>query len=399
MVCYTTTVRSCPNADPLDLVYGVDQPAAAPTYNGTIVMFAGDGGTYAGPENGAFDTYAAAYLAAGYQIIQVAWGQTYPGYDWEYSNVNSNDYKYNIRNAACRPATFLNWVRNGNSGVGGGIWNQCNGKPNCVNGGMCGHGNSGGAGAMAYALAWYNAGVGAAASNGSGYLDKVVLENGPVFSDIYQGCEVQSGVNYQYTQICPPGSTQPGCNSWPGGGTNVFDYSLEYINPDYKAIEKWSGTPTPACASSSNTATTTASEKALWQQMSIVDFTTTTQQPSFNYPNTGMSAWLCQSVTGVVNGQPVPMNNSAPQGELFYLQFTSASQAANFLSVNGVSACPNAPENVESGVVTVGSETFGPPPAYSQPASQALINDMLGQGTAQSGGSCAALGAARAQQD
>jgi hypothetical protein len=53
MVCYTTTVRSCPNADPLDLVYGVDQPAAAPTYNGTIVMFAGDGGTYAGPENGA----------------------------------------------------------------------------------------------------------------------------------------------------------------------------------------------------------------------------------------------------------------------------------------------------------------------------------------------------------
>jgi hypothetical protein len=78
MVCYTTTVRSCPNADPLDLVYGVDQPAAAPTYNGTIVMFAGDGGTYAGPENGAFDTYAAAYLAAGYQIIQVAWGQTYP---------------------------------------------------------------------------------------------------------------------------------------------------------------------------------------------------------------------------------------------------------------------------------------------------------------------------------
>jgi hypothetical protein len=230
---------------------------------------------------------------------------------------------------------------------------------------------------MAYALAWYNAGAGGAASNGSGYLDKVVLENGPVFSDIFQGCEVQSGVNSQYITICPPGTTQPGCNSWPGGGTNVFDYHLEYIDPDYKAVEKWSGTPTPACATSDTTKTTTAAEKTLWQQMSIVD-TTSAIQPSFDYPNTGMSGWLCQSVTGQVNGQPVPMNNSAPEGEIFYLQFTSYSQAANFLSVNGVSSCPNAPENIENGVVTVGAVTYGPPPTYSQPASQALINDMLG---------------------
>src|ERR1700691_1160616 len=206
-------------------------------------MCAGDGGTYAGDDLGDFSNYAQNYLAAGYQIVQIAWGKNYPGFDWEYTNVNTEDYAFSIRNAACRPATFLNYVRfgNGNPNVPI-IWNA-------TKGGMCGHGNSGGAGAMAYALAWYNAGAGGPATNGSGYLDKVVLENGPVFSDVFQGCEVQNGVNSQYTAICPPGTTQPGCNSWPGGGTNVFDYHLEYISPDWQSVEKWSGTPAPACAS------------------------------------------------------------------------------------------------------------------------------------------------------
>jgi hypothetical protein len=352
-------------------------------------MFAGDGGTYAGDSNGYFDNYAQNYLAAGYQIVQIAWGKTYPGYDWEYSNVNTDDYAYSIRNAACRPATFLNYVRfgNGNPNVPI-IWNA-------TKGGMCGHGNSGGAGAMAYALAWYNAGAGGAASNGSGYLDKVVLENGPVFSDIFQGCEVHSGVNSQYTTICPPGSTQTGCNSWPGGGGNVFDYHLEYISRDAPAVELWSGTPAPACATQNTAQTTTAAEQTLWQQMSIVDFTSTTQ-PSFNYPVTAMSGWLCQSVTGQVNGQPVPMNNSAPEGELFFLQFAAQSDAGGFLSVNGVSACPNGPENVEKGVVTVNNVTFGPGSPY---ASQALINDMIGQSPANPSSSCKNMGVLRAQQN
>src|ERR1700691_1157351 len=182
MVCYTTTVY-CPNTDPLDLVYGVDITPGLPSYNGTIVMFAGVGGTYAGDDLGYFSNYAQNYLAAGYQIVQIAWGKNYPGFDWEYTNVNKETHAFSIRNAACRPATFLNYVRfgNGNPNVPI-IWNA-------TKGGMCGHGNSGGAGAMAYALAWYNAGAGGPATNGSGYLDKVVLENGPVFSDVFQGCE------------------------------------------------------------------------------------------------------------------------------------------------------------------------------------------------------------------
>jgi hypothetical protein len=109
-----------------------------------------------------------------------------------------------------------------------------------------------------------------------------------------------------------------------------------------------------------------------------------------------MSGWLCQSVTGQVNGQPVPMNNSAPEGELFFLQFAAQSDAGGFLSVNGVSACPNGPENVEKGVVTVNNVTFGPGSPY---ASQALINDMIGQSPANPSSSCKNMGVLRAQQN
>jgi len=70
----------------------------------------------------------------------------------------------NIRTAACRPATFLHWVKGtpGNPG----LWTQ---------GGMCAQGASAGSGGLAYALAWYGEGSD---------LDKAVFLSGPVFSDI-----------------------------------------------------------------------------------------------------------------------------------------------------------------------------------------------------------------------
>lgn len=178
----------------------------------------------------------------------------------------------------------------------------------------------------------------------------------------------------------------------------MFDYHLEYISPDWQSVEKWSGTPAPACASTTGTTTTSGpgNEETLWQQMSIVDFTSQSQ-PSFNYPVTAMSGWLCQSVTGEVNGQQVPMNNSAPEGELFFLQFAGQSNAGGFLSVNGVSSCPNGPENVEKGVVTVNHVTFGP--GYPSLTSQALINDMIGQAPANPSSSCKNMGVLRAQQN
>jgi hypothetical protein len=101
----------------------------------------------------------ARYVNDGYQVVQIAWGPHQEGQDWEITNVANAP---SILVGACRPATFLNWVRNGNSGVGNGIW--------AGNGGMCAEGHSAGSGAIAYALTWYNAGAASAATNGQGYL-------------------------------------------------------------------------------------------------------------------------------------------------------------------------------------------------------------------------------------
>jgi len=82
---------------------------------------------------------------------------------------------------------------------------------------------------------------------------------------------------------------------------------------------------------------------AQWLAMSIVDFSSP-QQPSFNYPHTSMTAWLCQS------DQNGTFNNSAPQGEIFYQQFQTASQLGNnFYQVNAVSNCKGT-EGVPDGV-------------------------------------------------
>ena len=81
-----------------------------------------------------------------------------------------------------------------------------------------------------------------------------------------------------------------------------------------------------------------------------------------NYPNTATSGWLCEQ------SQDGNYNNSMFQGELFYLQFTSQSQAASSLSVNGVT-CPTT-EDVELGTTTVGGSNYS--------GSQAIINDMTG---------------------
>lgn len=74
--------------------------------------------------------------------------------------------------------------------------------------------------------------------------------------------------------------------------------------------------------------------------MSIVDGNIGT----FDYPNTNMTAWLCSSV---VNGGG-SMNNSSPEAQLFFENFTLTSQFQG-LTINGVSMCGNS-EMVGPGV-------------------------------------------------
>jgi hypothetical protein len=141
MTCYPATLSGCTGDDPLQFVYGVETPSGTPL--GTIVILSGKGGTSAADP--ATDVqYVKAYVGLGYQVVQIAWGATAPGYDWEYTNVTGSNPP-SIRVASCRPASFLNWVRNGSAPGSVGIWGGY--------GGMCVQGESAGGGAVAYALA------------------------------------------------------------------------------------------------------------------------------------------------------------------------------------------------------------------------------------------------------
>jgi hypothetical protein len=333
MVCYTSTIVGCPGNDDLSFVFGVAPPAAGKPPLGTIVFFSGDGGDVA--ENGTDqNNLLTVYINDGFQLVEIAWGSP-TAIDWEFTNVSGGGNPYSILAAACRPATFLNWVRNSNSGVGNGIWSNY-GK------GMCAQGHSAGSAALAYALAWYNAGS-ATLANGSGYLDKATFTSGPVFSDIKQGCEV---INNQTTTICgSPG--QVGCVGWTGQQPR----SLEYVTGYKSEVNEWSGNYAPiSCAN--NVQGTSSSQNANWFQQSIL-YNGGTQQPSFNYPKTTISAWLCDTVkTGVQS------NNAPSQGQLYWAEFTSLTQAGNSLSVNAVENCPET-EDVIGGTLEVNPSESG----------------------------------------
>jgi hypothetical protein len=332
MTCYTATLTACPNVPDLAFVYGVENPTGA---RGTIVMLPGGGGSSAAEDPGMETTYVSQYAADGYQVVQIAWGGPQgTGQDWQTWPLSLGAPSYNIRNAACRPATFLHWVRFGSPGWPG-LW---------ARGGMCAQGASAGSGAVSYALAWY--GAGASTQNG-GYLDKAEMLSGPTLSDLKKGCQVP---NNNSTAICK--SNQLGCLGW---NSNNPNYNLEYIGHYKNDVQAWSGATGPACANNMNTTTFDTQ----WLQMSIVDFTSQ-QQPSFTYPQTAMSAWLCQSVA-----QGVVPNNAAPEGELFYLNFSSLSQfGGNAYGVNAVNVCPTQ-EGVSSGTAWNG-----------QTGQVAIFNDM-----------------------
>jgi hypothetical protein len=301
MTCFTGKVQACANADDLGFTYGIENPQGE--IAGTIVFLDGGGDTT--PFGDA--TYAETYLQQGYQVVSLAWDT-----DWEFTNGATGN---NIQAAACRPATFLQYV-----------YEDLNSR-----GGMCAQGSSAGSGAVAYSLAWYGA---------SSYLDNVELLSGPVFSDIEQGCVVPSAST---VQVCADG--QYGCvgPQWPD--------SPAYVIGDQTSVSGWSG-----IAGCNGVQATSAADNAAWKQMSIVDGT---DNPTFNYPQTAMAGWLCSD-----EDDPV-QNNSAAEGEFFYQQFTSPNQTAQY-SVTRVNHC-DGPEGVTEGQVPNGETGFA-----------AISNDMLG---------------------
>ncbi len=254
-----------------------------------------------------------AYLAAGFEIVQVQWDA-----NWEAAKSSYiPDTFGNIQRAACRPAGFLHFVYSGTNPV---LF-----QPGF---GMCAHGLSAGSAAVVYALAWYGAGWGS-----TGYLDNVELLSGPVLSAVDLGCEVPvAGM----VNVC---SGAPGCKKAPG--VQPWLLSPEYIDMPANSVRQWSNIS--SCANTGGTDNTFY--LGIWNGMSILSSNISSQQLS--YPSTSANAWLCANVD---NNAEAP-NNSGPQGWLFY-----STPGVSFVSgwaVNAVTNC-DGPEGV------MGKDAVGP---------------------------------------
>jgi hypothetical protein len=258
------------------------------------------------------------YLGQGYAVVEIAWNSA-----WEQTS------QANIQNAACRPATFLNYVYTN-------IY-QSTIQPNNSKAGMCAQGFSAGSAAIAYSMAYYGA---------ANYLDNVELISGPVLSNIEQGCQEPQAST---VQVCPPG--QLGCPQ----GQASWILSPTYAPNDANYVKAWTNDNT--CASPTVTPSSTTSEAA-WLSESIVDSSTGLANqgaiPTFNYSTTGMGAWLCRSLlnSNMCTNQQTQYcpNNSSPQGQLFYANFTQSNSPAS-LNIYPVDGC-NGPEGAPLGNVS-----------------------------------------------
>jgi hypothetical protein len=304
----------------LGITFGYVTPASP---KGTIVLFTQSGGTIPGANIGAGTDYFGAYYSAGFQVIQTAWDS-----NWEDSGTSTKNIAY----AAGRVAAFLSYIKTN-------LYDPIH--LTLPTAGMCAQGDSAWAAAIAYSLAWYDAGT---------YLDKADMMSGPPLSDLAQGCDV-TGSN-SLVKVCPAG--QLGCN--PANSPSSWKAPIVYTDAR-DGVRMWSddvtlGAPGVCRRTGGDTSAQASVE---WKAMSISDGTIGT----FNYPQTNLTAWICSSVA---NSRT--MNNSSTQAQLFFQNFTNSSQTFA-LQINGVSKCAG-PEGVSQGIAPGGGS-----------GSHAIETDML----------------------
>jgi len=298
MNCVSATLASCPNVGDLAFTYGYLSPSGiiSGPVKGVIVYFDGGDGTQpvakGSPDAAAMVQY---YFQQGYEIVEIAWSSA-----WEASNNPFPSGTFgNIQAAACRPATFLSYVDTN-------IYQPVlQANPTA---GMCAHGVSAGSTQILYSMTYYGA---------AKFLDNVELISGPVLSNIEQGCEEPPPAD---VTICPAG--QYGCQL---GSGSSWSLAPTYLAGNAESVGSWTNDSSCAVPSTS----TSSVSNTRWLQQSIVDGGA--NNPTYNYPNTAMAAWLCRSVQNPNNvdcatnydGKVCP-NNSTPQAQIFYSQITQS---------------------------------------------------------------------------
>jgi hypothetical protein len=331
-VCYNTTISNCSNHSfagdpsvipPLGATIAVSTP---PNWNGsTIFLHNGSDGRDYFDQGETGLSYAQDYYNNGFQVVQMIW----IGQGWQ--NVSTEAIQI-LKFEACRPATLLDAVYqniHGGSSAGGA---------------MCAQGHSAGSGAMAYALAWYGA---------AGYLADVVLTSGPVYGNVEAGCQYPYAQAYKSPiEVCP--STQFGCvDGTEGGWTDAVQYSATSGTAKGVAGYTISGANCNNWTLSGDSTTSTQNQD--WGGMSVAS-----ANASYSYPATRLYAFLCATSS---SGE---QNNSAGQGQLFYQNFTSATQTLGY-DVYRVDSC-NGPEEIWFGTV---------PGVNNESAFTVSANDMI----------------------
>ncbi len=243
---------TCPGAEDIDGVVAVADPAGV-ALKGTIVTHIGGGGTgflFQQP-------VIARYQAAGFRIAAISWAKP-----WEEITSGTRS----IKAAACRPATAFRWV-----------FDVVHAKSRTL--GFCAQGQSGGAGAVSYALATYGL---------EGILDHAVLTQGPPFGRMDCGC----------------GSTKDGCASVPALCPEIASPVLPLPGP---TIDTWAGTTT--CGTPGVTdadLTRLRDDSSAWND------------GDFDYPKTHLSGWFCaQRPNGTTGGGAFFLGRVTPKPKVF----------------------------------------------------------------------------------
>jgi hypothetical protein len=206
--------------------------------------------------------------------------------------------------------------------------------------GFCAQGESAGSAAIAYSLAYYGLGDS---------IDNAEFLAGPPLSDIKPGCQFPPPpiVITICGQHDNSDGTQIGCKL----GQTYQTWSMDpgYLIPAVNGVRRWTADTT--CHGVS---TTSAASNQAWYQASIVD--DGTNGPTFVYPKTAMSGWLCRGLQDQKTQQQCSIsnfdqnhcpNNTGPQGQVFYARITSGGiTPPKSYSVFAVDSC-NGPEGVD----------------------------------------------------
>ncbi|HEY6290811.1 MAG TPA: hypothetical protein VI455_04510 [Terriglobia bacterium] len=301
--CYHAVI-SCPSEKIPDIgaTYGVALANALAPVNGTIVF---------APSTDRGEKVSAQYLSGsllysaynqGFMTISFAWDGAWGGHGSVGTipvDITSTLWPHggSYKLAGCRPGTLLNY-----------FYTQYyqNAKNNSPAAGMCAQGASGGAGQIANALTFYGAGA---------YLDKVSLGAGVNLTDLVKGCEVPysngSLTDVPYDNICPAGTF--GCNPSVATWTGIEAYTGEESR--LLTFTGYNG-----CAVAGQPTSTTANSH--WASMSLTDSLYGYRDGTASYPQTAISAWLCD------NDDAASKNPSAAQAWMFLSQITFSSQIA-----------------------------------------------------------------------